>query len=208
MLGHALRAASGAIQFVAAAFSDSGGAQGLSYSQAVPSGKAGDVLIFVFGSNSGLIPTTPSGWTSLGIAASNARAAFYYKVAATASEANFTATQSASTAILGGVVLRFSNVRGTVTAGTVASVTAGNTVTATAVAGVLANDYVLQCYVNGGSGITMSQPTVSAGVLFRDTNAFQPSIAVFYSRGYSLSAASTPSPVTGVSNGVQIRLAK
>lgn len=191
------------VYFVGSAFSDSGGVAGTSYSQDVPSGLAGDMLIFVYGSNS---PGTysASGWTQL---VASTRSAVYYKVAATDSEAAFSATTTNGGSVAGGVVLRFRNTSTTPVAGTAAAaaISGGGTITATAVSATF-GDYVLQAVVDGGGGRSFTQPSVSTGTLFTETDGEQPSVFVFYQIGGSSDATTTKTGASSTTNFVQVRL--
>lgn len=203
MLSQLLKSSGQSISFVGSSFADTAGSVLNSYSQSVPSGFFNDMLVLICGNNNGVTYTTPSGWTSL---ASSTRSAIFYKSATSASEANFTVSTS-GIAIQGGVVLRFRDATKAPVAGTVATATiAGpSTITATAVSATF-NDYVLQIVVDGGSSRTFSQPSVSTGTLFVDSNAFQPSIAVFYQLNGSNDATTTKTGASSVDNFVQVRL--
>lgn len=208
MLTHFLRATLSNVStpiLVGSAFSDTSGINVSSYSQAVPSGNVNDCLIFIFGSNSAFTAFTPSGWTSLG---TSSRSAIFYKTATTTSEADFTVSP-ATTAIFGGVVLRFKDASQTPVLGTYATATiAGpSTLTATAVSATL-GDYVLQVVVDGGAQKTFSQPTVSNATIFSDTNTVQPSIFVFNQISGSTNATTTKTGTSSVVNFVQLRLRK
>lgn len=193
------------ISFIDSAFNDSNGVNVNSYSQSVPSGLTGDLLIFIFGGNSTRTYSTPSGWTYLADPSSNDRSSVSYKIATSSSESNFTASLASGTAILGGVVLRFRNVGETPVAGTYAAVSSTTSITADAVSATT-GDYVIQCFISGSSSRTWSTPTVSDGVLFTDSNAYQPSIAVFYQLDGSDNASSNLSGGNSTLNAVQIRL--
>lgn len=195
------------ISFIDSAFNDSGGSLVSSYSQSVPSGLAGDLLIFIFAGNNSVIYDTPDGWTDLAsVGNANRRSSISYKIATSSSESNFTAsTNFSGNAVLGGVVLRFRNVGEDPFAGTYANATFTTAITASAVSATT-GDFVLQCFISGSSGRTWATPTVSDGVLFTDSNAFQPSIAVFYQLGGSSNASSSVSGSTSTLNAIQIRL--
>ncbi len=205
MLSHFLRPAA-PITFIGSAFDSSGGASVLSYAQSVPSGRTGDMLVFVAGKNTASgVYSTPSGWTSLG---AGARSAFFYKTATANSEADFTATVTIAN-VVGGVVLRFrfaskAPVIGSITTLTIAG---PSTITATAVSAQAA-DYVLQCFVDGGSSKSYSVPSVSNGTLFTDSDGNQPSSAIFYQYNGSSNATSTKTGTSSVVDAVQIRLRK
>lgn len=202
LAGKLLAANATQVAFVGSAFSDSGGAAGTSYSQDVPSGLTGDMLIFVYGSNSAGTYSA-SGWTQL---VSSTRSAVYYKIAATNSEAAFSATTS-TVAVSGGVVLRFRNASTTPVAGTAAAATVadGGTITATAVSATF-KDYVLQAVVDGGGGRSFTQPSVSTSTLFTEIDGEQPSVFVFYQLNGSSDATTTKTGASSITNFVQVRL--
>jgi len=189
------------VQFIGSAFND---ASNTFYSQPVPSGETGDLLILISGANAAVDYSTPAGWTFLGKDSSaSRRAAWFYKTASAASESNFNVTVTAA-APIGGVVLRFRYAAPTPSIGTISTGTAPTAITASAVSAG-PGDLILQCFVAGGSNAIFSVPSVSNGTLFTDTNANQPSIAVFYQNSASSNATSTPTG-TSVLNAVQIRL--
>jgi len=195
----------GSISFIDSAFNDSNGVNVSSYSQSVPSGLTGDLLIFIFGGNSTRTYSTPSGWTYLADPSASDRSSVSYKIATSSSESDFTASLASGTAVLGGVVLRFRNVGETPVAGTYAYASSTTSITADAVSATT-GDYVIQCFIAGSSSRTWSTPTVSDGVLFTDSNAYQPSIAVFYQLDGSDNASSNLSGGSSTLNAVQIRL--
>jgi hypothetical protein len=208
LLSHALRAASikaPSVQYIGSAYTDTNGAGANNYSQPVPSGLSGDLLIYIGGCQSDVAYTVPSPWIELRkTSTSSGRSTVYYKVATSNSESNFRVDISLSR-VVGGVVLRFRNVD-TVFAGSYSEASSVTTVTAPEVSATT-NDYVLQCFISGASLRVFSVPTVSTGTIFTDSNSSQPSISVFYQLNGSNNATSTTSGGgTSALNGIQIRL--
>lgn len=205
MLSRFLRC-SAPITLIATSFADTGGASVTSVSIPVPNGESGDLLILLFGTNSLRTNTASSGWSSL---TSGSRSNVWYKTATTTSEANVVVSFSAS-AIAGGLVLRYRFANKTPVAGSVTdtAIAGPSTITANAVSGSVAADYLLQCIIDGGSSKSYSTPSVSTGTVFTDSDANQPSMAIFYQYSGSSNAVSTKTGTSSTVNAFQIRLRK
>ena len=174
-----------------------------SFSQAVPSGNSGDLLLLIVVSPNSI--TLPSGWTSLFGSFSTM---VCYKSASTVSESNFTVSITGPNNC-GSAIYRFSGASTALVAGATNAFNYNPTGTVgyQAISGGVGSDYYLQWVHATNASANFSIPTTSIGALLVDNNATAPSFASFFSIGVgSAKSSNFTQPTTGVLFSGQIRI--
>lgn len=165
----------------------------LSYSQSVPSGATGDLLLLIYTATNNPA-STPAGWTQL---FQNQNAQVYinifYKTAAAASESNFTVTmtQTNPTNVYSGI-FRFRN------ANTVPAINSGGafnynttgSVSYPAVTSGVSTDYNIQFAYFFNPSVTVATPSGSTSLLV-DNDSTSPSFFTFFDIGVGVNKSST-----------------
>lgn len=178
-----------------------------SFSQPVPSGNAGDLLLLIVTSTE-RAANTPAGWTLL-FENINAQAFihFYYKTAAAASEANITVTLAATTNTHS-VIFRFRNANPipVINSGGAFNYVPTATINYPAVASPALTDYNIQFAYFFNPNVTVATPTNST-VLYINNDGAPPSFFTFFDIGPSVNKSSTYSQSsTNPAYSAQIRI--
>ena len=178
-----------------------------SYSQAVPSGAIGNLLLLIIVSPGGI--TLPSGWTQLTSQANaNLLTLVCYKSASTTSESNFTVSISGQSNC-GTAMYRFSGASTSLVAGAVGAFNTGTntTVNYQAISGGLSTDYYIQWSHATNASASFSIPTTSIDALLVDNDVDAPSFTSFFSIGDgSAKSSNITQPTTNPVASGQIRI--
>jgi len=152
----------------------------------------GDIMVALYGSNSGVTWASASGWTEVIDQGAAPSLSVAYKVAGASEDANYTFTSSVSR-FLSGAILTFRGAAYDV----VGSVATNTTMTASAITLSSNSSAIIAGFFDNGTSRTWSNPTSGLISAATDSDANAPSFAIYYqlnvSSGSTGSKTATPS---------------